>query len=40
MTDCIEIHFSCGPVGTICGYEGDLETLIEAVLAIDDILCP
>lgn len=40
MTDCIEIHFSCGSAGTICGYEWDLETLIEAVLAIDDILCP
>ncbi|MGC8751196.1 hypothetical protein [Hydrotalea sp.] len=39
-SDCIEVHFSCGPVATICGYEGDLGTLIEALLIVDDIICP
>ncbi len=37
--NCINIIFSCGLTGTICGYEGSVVTLIEAVLASDRILC-
>ena len=39
--NCINIPFSCGVTGTICGYLiFNVVALIEAIFVIDEMLCP